>query len=468
MSLVFYDTETTGVSTAFDQILQFAAIRTDSNLNELERFEVRCRLDRHIVPSPGALRVTGLTIGQLLDPALPSHYEMMRGIDEQLSSWSPSTFVGYNSIQFDEHLVRHAFYRTLHPLYRTNSNGNSRSDVLRMVQAVSLFAPGLLELPVGDKGHAVFKLDQVAPANGFDHSNAHDALADVEATIFLSRLIAERTPEIWSAFMRFSQKAAVIDYVSNEPIFCLADFYYGRPYSWLVTMLGVNATAGTEYFVYDLGVEPESLLTLTDDKLVARLARSPKPVRSLKVNASPIMAPADSAPAGTSGADLDSVELERRVELLRSDSSFRARLVKAVQLAKSERVLSVHVEEQIYDGFASQADQKLLVKFHSASWEDRTTIVTTLADARLRELGTRLIHHERPDVLPPNVRSALDKAMAQRVVSAAEQVPWLTIPKALSELAPMIETATGDERGRLEKCHSYLVEREAAANELAE
>ena len=38
-SFVFYDTETTGTDTAFDQILQFAAIRTDENLRELDRFE---------------------------------------------------------------------------------------------------------------------------------------------------------------------------------------------------------------------------------------------------------------------------------------------------------------------------------------------------------------------------------------------------------------------------------------------
>ena len=36
----FYDTETTGINASFDQILQFAAIRTDADLNEIERFEV--------------------------------------------------------------------------------------------------------------------------------------------------------------------------------------------------------------------------------------------------------------------------------------------------------------------------------------------------------------------------------------------------------------------------------------------
>ena len=114
MSFVFYDTETTGTDTAFDQILQFGAIETDADLNEIDRFEIRCRLLPFIVPSPGAMRVTGVTVEQLTDPSLPSHYEMVRAIRAKLIEWSPAIFIGHNSLRFDEHLLRQAFYKTLH------------------------------------------------------------------------------------------------------------------------------------------------------------------------------------------------------------------------------------------------------------------------------------------------------------------------------------------------------------------
>ena len=109
MNFVFYDTETTGINTAFDQILQFGAIRTDDNLNEIDRFETRCRLLPHVVPAPMALKVTGVAPEMLTDQALPSHYEAMRNVYAKLSDWSPSVFVGYNSISFDENLLRQAF-----------------------------------------------------------------------------------------------------------------------------------------------------------------------------------------------------------------------------------------------------------------------------------------------------------------------------------------------------------------------
>ncbi len=115
MAFIFYDTETTGLETAFDQILQFAAIKTDNDLNELDRFDIRCRLMPHMVPSPGALRVTGVTPAMLTNPNLPSHYEATCQIRAKLIEWSPAVFIGNNSIAFDEELLRQALFQTLHP-----------------------------------------------------------------------------------------------------------------------------------------------------------------------------------------------------------------------------------------------------------------------------------------------------------------------------------------------------------------
>jgi len=190
-----------------------------------------------------------------------------------LLSWSPALFIGYNSIKFDEHLLRQAFYKSLHPPYLTNTNGNSRSDALRMVQAASVFAPDALVFPVDDNGQRVFELERIAPLNGLAHQNAHDALADVEATIFLCRKIMERAPDLWSTFMQFSQKATVVDHISAEDVFSLSDFYFGNHYSWPVTTIGSNPRNSSEYYVYNLAIKPQDLATATDEDLNRTLGK---------------------------------------------------------------------------------------------------------------------------------------------------------------------------------------------------
>ena len=240
MPYVFYDTETTGIETPFDQILQFAAIRTDDALNELERFNIRCRLLPHIIPSPKALLITQVTPAILTDPELPSHYTMIRQIRDTLLAWSPATFIGFNSMSFDEDLLRQALFQTLHPAYLTNTNRNARSDVLRMAHAVSVYAPDAMVVPTDDRGRQVFRLDRLAPANGYDHGDAHEAMADIEATIFMARLIRNRAPDIWNVMDRATTKNAVIANVETEALFTLTQNYFGRNYSWLVTPCGQN------------------------------------------------------------------------------------------------------------------------------------------------------------------------------------------------------------------------------------
>ena len=60
MSFVLYDVETTGLAKRFDQIVHFAALRTDSELRIIDRLQTSCRLMPHIIPSPEAVHVTRL------------------------------------------------------------------------------------------------------------------------------------------------------------------------------------------------------------------------------------------------------------------------------------------------------------------------------------------------------------------------------------------------------------------------
>jgi len=463
MSLVFYDTETTGTETSFDQILQFAAIQTDEKLNEIDRTEIRCRLLPHIVPAPGAMSVTGVKVSQLTDPSYPSHYEMVHGIYEKLLSWSPALFIGWNSIKFDEDLVRQALYKTLHNPYLTNSGGNSRSDVMRIAQACSLFAPDALKFPTDGNCEMVFKLDQIAPVNGFKHDRAHDAMGDVEATIFLCRLLMKRAPLVWSSFMRFSTKAAVVAYITDERVFCMSDFYFGKPYSYLVTTIGQNQENKAEWYVYDLSVKPESLLSLPEAHLASRLAQSPKPVRKVKSNAAPMIFPAEDAPEICNGRECGLKELERRAVMVQADTALGQRLISALESQKEEYPPSPHIEKQIYDGFFEKPDENLMNEFHEAEWPKRYAIVEKFKDPRLKAIGRQLIHLERPDLLDKAICREYDLATAKRLLGQGEDISWLTLPQALRDLEGMLDDASGAELELLREHEQYLRKRQKQA-----
>ena len=466
MGFVFYDTETTGTNTSFDQILQFAAIKTDHELDELERFEIRCRILPDIVPSPGAVLITGVGPSRFTDSALPSHYEMVRKIKAKLDEWTPAVFLGHYSLSFDEHLLRQAFYKTLHAPYLTNTNRNCRTDSLRIVKCMDLYVPGIVNVPIGDNRQPTYKLEELAHANGFNHSTAHDAMGDVERTVHLCRLLADRADGYWSGFVRFAQKSAALDFVQDEEFFCLTETYSRKANSLMVCKIGENPDYAAEQLVFNLEVDPEELTRLDDYTLTARLTERPKPVRVLRSNASPALLAYEDIPSHLRASMPEENVLRRRASLIRGDECFSQRLVNAFLSTRPEGAPSVHVEEQIYESFASRTDQALMERFHTMDWEARPSLLESLSDSRARILGERLLHVESPSVLSSAVRASLDVATARRLLGTDGSAPWLTLPKALSDTRDMLMKASGTDTELLRELEDYFVDRADEAGRL--
>ena len=392
----------------------------------------------------------------LTDSALPSHYQMIRQIRDTLLAWSPATFIGFNSMSFDENLLRQALFQTLHPPYLTNTNGNARSDALRVAHAVSVYTPAAMVVPTDDRGRQVFRLDRLAHANGYNRDDAHEAMADVETTIFMVRLIRDRAPDVWKAMDRATTKNAVKDYVATESLFSLTESYFGQSYSWLVTPCGQNPNDAGQLAFFDLSFNPDDYRFLSAEDLVAVLNASPKVIRSLRANHQPIMMPADVAPDSTRALQIPPGELRRRVEVIQGDTDFQARVGQAQALRFVDKEPPAHVEHRIYDGFPNTADEALMEQFHHADWSERSTLAAQIEDPRLGEFARRLIYFERPEMLSQAHSTELSAWMANRVLTEDESVPWMTVRKALRETDVLLRNASGEEADLLSEVQDFL------------
>ena len=330
---------------------------------------------------------------------------------------------------------------------------------MRLVQAASILFPNDIVIPTDSAGGSRFDLSSVAQANGFNSHNSHGALSDAQAVVYLCKLLMQRTPDLWSTFVRFSHKAAVVDYIANETVFSLSDVYFGIPYSWYVTALGANTNNNSEYYVYDLSIDPGNLAGLTDDALASRLRQPPKPVRRLKCNGAPIVMPLDDAPQIAIRMSPGLNEIERRAENIHSDAQFRARLVSVFESLQGVREPSAHVEEQIYDRFTSFSDQELLDTFHRVPWEERLELLEGLEDARIFQLGQQLCFFERPDLLEERTRNKIEGHLSERLMRSTDDPPWLTLPHAIEQLDNLIRKADDSDREFLLSHKTYLSHR---------
>ena len=111
-TFLWHDYETFGAVPRRDRPAQFAAIRTDAELNEIgEPIMLFCQPAHDYLPDPVACLITGITPPQALQQGVPEH-RFAATVEKAFSE--PGTIgVGYNTIRFDDEVTRVLFWRNL-------------------------------------------------------------------------------------------------------------------------------------------------------------------------------------------------------------------------------------------------------------------------------------------------------------------------------------------------------------------
>ena len=413
------------------------------------------------------MHVTGLRIEQVLDTSLPSHYAMVTEIRRTLESWCPALFLGFNSLSFDEEFLRQAFYQCLYSPFLTNTRGSARADTLNLCRMVAALRTNVIKPATDENGHAIFRLKALAEANGIAAPMSHTAMGDALTTLELCRFIKNRAPEVWSQYLRFSQKTVVESFVNEEDAFVVSETVGNHHRTRVVTPIGRHSELAIRHYCLDVDTKLDALRGMSDRELIYLCKGAARPIVTVRTNAAPTLWALYEACQAHLAPFEDEAEILERVSELREDGPLLERLRKAAQAAEPVFPPSPHVEEQLYEGkFPSPQDENLMQQFQTASWEERATLAQQFIDERYRRLAFRLIYFERPDLLNTEHRCAADEEVRKRLVAAPyANVPWRSIPAAQRELKALLDS--GLEGNELADQLQYLVYLEERADEFA-
>jgi exodeoxyribonuclease-1 len=427
-SFLFYDLETFGSDPRRSRIAQFAAIRTDAELNPVgDPISVFAKPADDLLPSPVATLVTGITPQAALRDGV-SEAELFALICDEMSQ--PETCsVGYNSLRFDDEFVRHGLFRNFHdPYEREWRGGNSRWDLLDVFRLAHALRPDGIAWPQREDGATSFKLEHMAALNGVREGDAHEALSDVRALIALARMLKAAQPRLWDYALKLRDKryaAQLLDVIAMTPVLHVSQrFPASRLCAAPVLPIARNPRIDGRVIVFDLGQNPEPLLALDAGQIrdrlytpAAELADGEHRIalKEVHLNRCPALVAWDHLrEPDLQRLGIDPTIVEQRAARLREAGPVLAEKVRRVFADDRERSPS-DADASLYDGFIGDGDKRLCGEVRATPPQALAARPFAFRDARLQALLFRYRARNWPDVLDADDRQRWNDYRRQRL-----------------------------------------------------
>jgi exodeoxyribonuclease-1 len=408
----WHDYETFGRDARRDWPAQFAGVRTDADLHEIEPPTVLwCRPPRDRLPDPESCLITGILPQRCDAEGLPEHAfaaEVLARLGQ------PGTVgTGYNTLRFDDEFTRFLLWRNLlDPYGREWRDGCGRWDLVDLVRCAWALRPDGLQWPRKPDGRPSFRLEDLTAANGLAHESAHDALSDVQATLALARRLKAVNGRLWDYCLALRHKARVQEILApGQPVIHVSGMYgTERGCLAVVVPLATHPVNRNEVIVWDLAQDPSGLLELTADEVRERLftrrevleARGLErlPVKTLHLNRSPVVIPQLGVlkPELAQRWGVDMTVVERHAQRAAPVVGPMAG-VWAEVFARPAAASPADVDEDLYGGFVPDADRARLERLRAQSPEELARARPVFADGRLDELLWRYRARNFPETL---------------------------------------------------------------------
>ncbi len=419
----FYDLETSGRDPRWHRVMQFAGVRTDTDLNPLaEPVAIDVHLDPEVIPEPEACLITGLTPQRVADGI--DEAELFRRIASEFGR--PRTCVaGYNNLRFDDEFVRHGFWRNLRdPYAREWQGGNSRWDVIDLARMAAALRPDGMVWPRSD-GRVSFRLEDLARANGIAQARAHDATSDVLATLGLAQALRRAQPKLVDYHLSLRDKRRAAEVVGpplGQVLVHVSTLHAAASERVaLVTPVARHPVNRNSVILADLGADLAVLEALEGPELAAAMFAPagerdglPRvPLHEIALNRVPAVAPLGVLlPADQERLGIDVDGARERLAWLRGVADLEGR----VKAAYGERTRSPigDVDGDLYGGFLPDGDRRVLSELADASVTELLA-PPPLSDERARELLFRFVARRHPDTLDEEGRARWRAHLADRL-----------------------------------------------------
>lgn len=411
---LFYDIETSGLNKCFDQILEFAAIRTDLELNEIEQFEIKIKLNPDVIPTAKACITHRIPLQQMLSGV--SEFEGISQIHKILNT--PGTIsLGYNTLEFDDEFLRFSFYRNLLTPYTHQFAANcSRMDLYPICILYYLYKTDILKWPM-IANNISLKLEHLNEFNQLSSGSAHRAIDDVKTTLALAKILFQNQA-MWKYACEYFDKKQDLQRIQNLANYpassfphsqaILVDGKFGKEAQFQCPVLSLGTHQHFKNNTLWLRLDRPELREVTEETVAEKTW-----VIRKKLGESGFLIPTkEKYLAKLTPSSLEQMQIN--LSWLMEQPQLLNKIVLYHQHFMFEKIPNLDAYAKLYDdGFPSYEEINLCQQFHQCAPEIKANLISHFTNLNFRELALRIMGKYFHSHLPTMLKEQYEEYLTQ-------------------------------------------------------
>jgi len=397
--------------------------------------EIKVKLRHDIIPNAGALITNRLSLRDIEHG--DAEYEALTKIHGYLNT--PGTVsAGYNSLSFDNDFLRYNFYRNLLDSYTHEWKDNcGMIDIMPITAYYYYFKPGAINWPSEKK---VLRLENLNKVNNLTEGMSHDAMADVEATVELSRRLKNHDNDLWEYLISGFDKqtdlsrqkelsAVKLSSNTRHQIGAMLKIRFGYDRNCIAPVINLGGHVQYSNQNCWLRLDKIDFNTICDDfsklrmSVVKRKAGQPDFIESINNSVKLLI--------GSDRIEMARTNLEWIKE---NEDLFHSFADEMRNHTYSERK-GIDVDASLYTSdFFTDEEKQISSAFHKISLEGKVNLIKKLPEGRIREIAVRIMGRNFPENLDEDMINEYTASISASSNTDLKGCVRKTIGSLLSEI----------------------------------
>ena len=161
----------------------------------------------------------------------------------------------------------------------------------------------------------------------------------------MAELIAKKANPVWKSSLMTTSRVDTEQLIQKEKSFCSLEYFYGKLRIYYTYYFGIQHPVYRWFLAWDMQWDPADYIKMGKDSLKEALSKSPKVLRTIRCNKSPIILNSNYSMKMEPYSKISPEIYKKRMKILDESNDFRECILNILQEKAEEREKAARIQQ---------------------------------------------------------------------------------------------------------------------------